>query len=901
MFRQRVDGTLPEAEFGCVRSAGSPTEAAMSDQNDWISVAADALALLGMNRLSGPRTICQRAHAGMIKARADRFIRNGQAAESSSRQSVDLHKRYGRTFGVTAACRLVVQAIATLPFLAAPAAAPRAESPREAAVLLARGGHLDQAIERLRALLASGTTDPIVPLDLAVLLQQAGNSAEAVEVYQRANPAKPPSYALLAITRAYRDLKQFDRAAELARSGMQRFPTETVWPIMLALILADQGKVREAVTTLETPAARRAPLVEHQLASAYAMRRSGRPFDALRDYEAVLLHDPVNAEARTGAIDVLRDIRAPWAAAQFAPEPPPLPLAGDMAAAEVRWGTKNVPYDSRHRFDATERALRSLDRLIAQAQAQGNADLAIRLRLDRIVALRDRVRMVEVVSEADALRNSGQNLPPYASEAVADALLYLRQPQAARSEYDKVLPADPSDRDARVGRIYASVEMEDFATAYAQADELLKSQSVWRQYKDDSTHYADDDFIDAELLDAAVRLYGDQPDEAWQRIVSERDAAPGNAFIRLGVASIMNARNWPRAAEQENQIALSLAPSLPAAQIAVADSALGRNHFAEAREQIAELADLYPENLSVQRLQRELTAQTGWELDAEFRPANEHGGGTFGNGNELAASSRIYSPLINDTWRLFASYNYANAHPPEGFVDLHRASAGLQVILPDVTANAAVTQDFGTLSRTGFTGSVDWNPTDHASLALAGEHISIETPLRALLDGVTADSVSTRFTYTWDEAHSASLGASWLPFTDGNQRETASARYTQKMISIPHFGLTVQAELYGSTNSRANTIYYNPLADGSVSVGLLAEHTLWRHYEHSLIEAVTLDGGWYGERNFKGGPVGTAAYEHRWRFAPWTELVYGVSIGERIYDGQGARVIGAFITLRQKI
>lgn len=802
---------------------------------------------------------------------------------------------------MTATCRLVMQAIATLTFLVAPATGAQAESPREAAVLLARRGHLDQAIERLRALLASGTADPIVPLDLAVLLQQAGMSADAVEVYRRARPSQPPSYALLAVTRAYRDLKQFDKAAELARSGNQRFPAETVWPILLALILADAGKASEALAMLETPTARRAPPVERQLASAYVMRRSGRPFDALRDYEAVLLHDPTNAEARAGAIDVLRDIRAPWAAAQISKEPLPLPLASDMAAAEVRWGTADVPYDPRHRFDATDRALRSLNRLIAQAEAEHDTSLDVRLRFDRIVALRDRVRMADVVAEADELRNSGQELPTYANEALADALLYLRRPEAARSEYDRVLQADPGNRDARIGRVYASVEMEDFGAAYAQADELLKSQSPWRQYEGDPTRYANDDFVEDELLAAAVRLYGDQPAEAWERIAPERDGAPGNSSIRLGAASAMDGRSWPRAAELESQIALSLTPSLPAAQIAVAEATLGRNRIAEAREQIAELVELYPENLSVQKLQRELAAQTGWELDAEFRPSNERGGGTFGNGNELTASSQIYSPLINNTWRLFTGYNYANAHPPEGFVDLQRASAGVQVILPDVAASAAVTQDFGTLSRTGFAGSVDWNPSDHLTLALAAEHISIETPLRALLQGITADSISARITYTWDEAHSASLGASWLPFTDGNQRESVSARYAQKVISVPHFALTVQAELYGSTNTRADTIYYNPLADGSASIGVVAEHTLWRRYERSLVQTMTLDGGWYGERNFKGGPVGTAAYEHRWRFNPRTELVYGVSIGERIYDGQGARVMGAFITLRQKI
>jgi hypothetical protein len=89
--------------------------------------------------------------------------------------------------------------------------------------------------------------------------------------------------------------------------------------------------------------------------------------------------------------------------------------------------------------------------------------------------------------------------------------------------------------------------------------------------------------------------------------------------------------------------------------------------------------------------------------------------------------------------------------------------------------------------------------------------------------------------------------------------------------------------------------------DGSASISLLAEHTIWRRYESSFVQALTLEGGWYGEEGFRGGPVGTATYEQRWRVDPWAELVYGAFISERMYDGEGARVIGAFITLRRKI
>lgn len=50
-------------------------------EEEWISAAA-ALALLGMNFQDATRTICKRAHADLIKARAARFIRSGQPSDN---------------------------------------------------------------------------------------------------------------------------------------------------------------------------------------------------------------------------------------------------------------------------------------------------------------------------------------------------------------------------------------------------------------------------------------------------------------------------------------------------------------------------------------------------------------------------------------------------------------------------------------------------------------------------------------------------------------------------------------------------------------------------------------------------------------------------------------------------
>ena len=216
----------------------------------------------------------------------------------------------------------------------------------------------------------------------------------------------------------------------------------------------------------------------------------------------------------------------------------------------------------------------------------------------------------------------------------------MRRPQEARAEYEAVLQAEPSNRDAAIGRFYAAVEMEDFATAYAQADALLEKEPVWRGYGGDPGRHANDDYVDALLRAALARSYGDQPKEAWTRIAPERGAAPANPFILVAAASIMSARGWPRAAEEENRIALSLAPSFLSAQIGVAESALARSRFEEARTRTQELSGIYPEQRTAQRLAEDLDAETGWQIEADIRPSNERGGGEFGNsGNELTSAS----------------------------------------------------------------------------------------------------------------------------------------------------------------------------------------------------------------------------------------------------------------------
>jgi hypothetical protein len=105
------------------------------------------------------------------------------------------------------------------------------------------------------------------------------------------------------------------------------------------------------------------------------------------------------------------------------------------------------------------------------------------------------------------------------------------------------------------------------------------------------------------------------------------------------------------------------------------------------------------------------------------------------------------------------------------------------------------------------------SPGDHLSFGVAGDNFWLDTPLRAFLPGITANSLSVRSSYVWDETRSATLAASYLPSTDGNRWLVLDGKFDQKLVEVPHFGLTAYAELCQSRNSLAGALYCNPGAD----------------------------------------------------------------------------------------
>jgi biofilm PGA synthesis protein PgaA len=778
---------------------------------------------------------------------------------------------------------------------AAIASIPSAQSiseKREAAVLQARGGDLPGGIAALRSLMAAGVDDGLVALDLVTLLQQAKRSTEAADLFLRTNPRQAPDYALQAAFQANRDVQRYAEAEKLARIGTERFPADPAWRTRLALVITDAGRPQEAIALLGTASN---ASIDQLLAQGYALRRAGDLFGALRVYGTAVRRAPGNREALRETAAVLTEIGAPYAAERIGG--PTQSVEAAKAAAMVRWGEDVKPRDPALRFQGTEQAIARIDQLL---QTTTDPDVRRRLRDDRIVALRDRFRMEEVVREVEAIPDRA-TLPSYVEHAYADALLYLRRPKEALARYEAVLKSDPRNVQARYGQFYAAVESENFKTAYAVIDLLMHDEPLWRVYAGDPTRYPNPERATVEVTDAKGRLYAGEVSEAWDRISALSDAAPANASVRLTAAQVAASRGWKRRAAVEAQIGASLAPEDRSAKLALLDSLVAAYRYKEADSLLAELIALYPEDLAVRQAARVLDAEHRWLLETEARAGLSTGGGVNQTGNELMSTARLYSPPIADNWRIFGLGGYGFANPIEGFVSRGLFGAGVELRLPELKATAFAHGSVGTYSRPGGGATLDWYITDQISIGAAVEFFSIDTPLRALYYGITSDEYAVRAAYRWHEGRKLELVASYQPFTDGNQRFSAGLAFQQRLVTVPHFWLTGLAELSVSTNSLTNVPYYSPAADLTATVGLLAEHVLWRDYDRSLVQALKVVGGLYSERGYGESWLGVASYEHRWRVDPYTEFRYGVQVSRRTYDGSEWQELAFLIGLRQRI
>lgn len=734
----------------------------------------------------------------------------------------------------------------------------------ESAVQLARTGKVDPAIKLLEALLVS---DPDISIryDLAVILTWAKRYQDAISIWEQLPKSDiSPSYVRTAIIEAYVDNGEFNKAIALGEQGLRQEPDSAQSWLNMATI---------------------------------NMRR-GERITALRLYFRAQKIDPNNAKIQSGILEALNGLGA-FNAEYSRTKTPNLNLLADRAAVNIRWAKVIEPVDQKQRFRRIDRAIEELDALISQAKESKvvNEKLLRQLRMDRVVALNERNRWNEVVAEVEDLRESGP-IPIYVLQALADAYSGLRLPEKARSSYQTVIDAEPTNMDAKWGLFFAQTDSNDYAAAFVTVDGIVSSYSPSIKLAKDPTPQPNVDWLYATTMAAVVRSWADMPSEAWDRLKPLADHAPASAGLRSALGSVAAARGWPRLSEQEQRIAGNLDPQSKTIQIELADSAIRRAQWTEARERIASLQDVYPNDQAVRRVARDLKVHDSYELQLKFENQDQNGAALYAPGSGYTASARLYSPSLAENWRVFTDARRMTASIPEQAIAIRNAyGLGASYQSSDFTAEGAVWANTGDVNKNSASLRGAWLATDEWRVDAGAALFAMDTPLRALYYGITANSADIGASYTWNESRSIGAQYKVMNFTDGNFRQIGALNFNQRIYQAPQTTVTLKPSIYTSTNTLQNVPYYSPQQDLSVTLGLAIDNTLWRRDQNVFGHHIEMSAGNYTEANYAGGLIWDVRYQQFYRRDPFTEINYGVAYNRRIYDGTPEKTFFVFANL----
>ena len=771
------------------------------------------------------------------------------------------------------------------------------------AVDLARQGQLDEALRQLTTLRAARPENRWLVFDTLVVLCWAGKDAEAADLAGETSLDEAPAYVLEAVGKSLRNLRRYDAAIDLYARARARFPERTALAVAQAYALADGGRTAEAAILAKDLRGSHPQAAEVLEAGLYVARRQGDLPAQLDWSQRLLALTPDHVAARQARVQALDGFGAGHLAVALAETNPPQTdpavlstLRANRAAHQVRWGTVEPPSEA-ERFAATDKALAFLDENLAALDpaAPTDAPLIRQGRLDRLVALRDRVRMAEAAAEYESLVADGVEIPPFARQAAADAYLYLRQPEQARDLYLRVLETEPGNFTARHALFYAYIELEDFDAALSLIDRLAEREPLWIHPGGSRVPSPNRRGLDAAIAAAQARLFGDALEEAQERIEPLRDRAPRNIDLVRQAGDVEAARGWPRRARESYLRAERIEQENVGTRMSLADSHMALREFDQAEPLIADLYRRFPENRQAQRLMRRWEIHQMRELRAGAAYADNSGAEPASK--ELRLDATLFSAPFLTHYRAFAGWSWSRADFPEGEGIYRRYGAGLEYRdrdlegILEISANQADGDDLGlALAGRRHLG-------DHWSIPFAAELFSRDTPLRALRNGIDADALRLGVDYLRDESGQWGFSGQWLDFSDGNRRLQFSGYRRERLLSRPHYKLDARLDLGLGSNSESDGPYFSPERDFSAEMTLDNRWLLYRRYDFSFGHRLALSGGGYWQRDFGGHPVASLLYEHNWQAHDRLGLDYGAVWRRRVYDGVGETGLEYFLRL----
>lgn len=731
----------------------------------------------------------------------------------------------------------------------------------------------------------------------------ANNDVETLAVWNRYRQSMAiPARGQIAAARALRNQKQWNASLAVWETVLQAEPGNSDARTGWIMTLADAHRNEQAITEAQRWADEE-PGPEREALLAYVYHAQGKNWDsvlAASQIDTDSDHNKNVVPTLLAAMSATRIAGPALTLSERYPQPDAITrqLELDAAAQTVRAAFTPTRNED-ERFLVADKALARYDALIAaweqQPEAQGDVR---RARIDRLGALVIRKRMDEAIAEFESLEASGTPVPDYARRWVASAYLAQKQPDKAESLLESIyfprgstLASQPMTMDDQQELLFARLDNNHFDEAEQQLDAYTRETPYLQKVYGSPTPQPNDNWLLARTLRTEYLVAVNNLPAAETHAEQLARTGSGNQALRIAYASVLLARGLPRAAERELKLAEVLEPSNLALERQQAWTAMELQEWKQADELTKDVITRSPDDAATLQLERLMEVHN----KAELRIAGSQGissDSPVSGKNDFTLNAALYSPPINQNWRLFTGYNFARGDFEEGKGISRDLLAGAEWTSRDSWAEMEVSgRNDGSDQKIGGRLSGWYDFSDSWRVGGSAERLSRNTPLRALRNGVNANGGDLWLRWYQNERREYQLSLSGAHFTDGNDRLEYGISGKERLWTLPRFTLDFIPGIGGSHNSKENVPYYNPKRDVSAVAGLRAEHVLYRHYETVWKQQFEAGAGGYWQKGYSAGAINQLGYGQR---IQWNNVVdAGVTLtwDKRPYDGKRERNI----------
>lgn len=762
---------------------------------------------------------------------------------------------------------------------------------RQAALQYARDGKFDVAIPALMTLVKDAPKDVGIKADYIVILTWAKKDREALAEASGMDAKAIPNYCLNALAKAARNTSQYSTAIAYYEQLILLEPSNLDSVLGKVLVLIDTEKFVDAESLLMKLRHQHPNNVDVLRAVSYLGQQSKQPVMVIDANTRLLVLNHQDLDAVRALVKATREAGAIQQALKLAEQYPNVinqdeidKINNDSAANYISWGHYS-PKNPSERFADTDKALVKLDEACKCDWNKLDLKSGINQNLifDRMLALRDRYRMQEVITHYQYLLHSNVDMPAYVLNAAGDAYLYKRMPEQAIKIYDASLAKVPDNNETKFSKFYALVELERFEDARTLIENLSINTAAYRQRPKNPVIRADENKLIIDSKSFYLSAYGDDLASAERQFQALNNIGPMSNDVRMALGEIWRWRGWAELAEKRFSEIGQDYPDLLIAKINLAETLLDLQDWQVAENLILPIVKEYPENASVQALERRwlLHNKRQFSLDGF---SSQSSGSTFGSRTQ-GLNAVLYSSPINYNYRAFASAKYNHATFVEGSGNVSYPGVGVEYTKRDWRLTGEISQ--ASLSKIGVTAAVtaDYRLNDHWSFATSLEANSTQMPLRGLKTGVSGDLLSANTQYRWSDLTRASAGVGYLNVSDGNHRKSLNLQFDRRLITQPHYKLTTHLRVDASSNSKNDAIYFNPERDLDTSIVLDNEWILWRRYDRSFNHRLQVGAGNYWQKNFGSDSTWMVSYEQGFKLDDSFEVNYGITRSRHPYDG----------------